>query len=551
MSAAKLQLEKIYDQVSDTLNKVLALAKKCQDPDAEALVVQRIEGLGSLALIVVVGDYNAGKSRFINALLGREICGVAVNILTSRVQEITYGETQGDPFIIKPLGNFHDKIYVEHDTLKEIAIVDTPGISSDNLEHKKITDDYLPKSDLILVVLSALSPETRSAWDLVRTIKQDWYRKIVFVVSRIDQVTQTEFEQVKKTIREKAHALNIQDPIVFSISSHREEQGSLDSGFFELRSYLTESIQKGEVWRTKLDSSLGNARSVITKLKGSTQQTLTTLNTQVQGIETIKSKLEGHKRVIGVEIDTMMQDISREIDYHNAQFYQRLQSELGMGSYLKKKLSLSINKSIKKLGDEYYELLKAGLENVLRDSSTTLVTKKKSMVEDIKSDIDKVARLSSDGLVVFSNLLKHLELVKSFDVDTVGGFRVAGLSVIGGGAGLAAGLAIDQIFAATALAFLGPIGLGAGFLAGLLGGVKLEINKQLKKVQQDLDKLKLAIMERIRRETEKVFEDIDALMMNELQSTQEKLQGSLHHQQQLSEEIEAVEQGIQTLATSL
>jgi len=58
--------------------------------DLDALVAS-IQQLDELFMIVVVGEFNAGKSAFVNALLGHRVFEEGVTPTTARIQLIRYG----------------------------------------------------------------------------------------------------------------------------------------------------------------------------------------------------------------------------------------------------------------------------------------------------------------------------------------------------------------------------------------------------------------------------------------------------------------------------
>jgi len=55
-------------------------------------------------MFVIVGEVKAGKSSFVNALLGtgKEICKVAPQPMTDTIQQILYGETEEMISFLKP-----------------------------------------------------------------------------------------------------------------------------------------------------------------------------------------------------------------------------------------------------------------------------------------------------------------------------------------------------------------------------------------------------------------------------------------------------------------
>lgn len=135
-------------------------------------------------MFVIVGEVKAGKSSFINALLdtGKEITKVAPQPMTDTIQQIVYGE-QEEVIVINP---FLKKITQPIDILKEVAIVDTPGTNTIIEKHQQITEEFIPSSDLIVFVFESKNPYRQSAWDFLEYIKDDWKKKVIFVLQQKD-----------------------------------------------------------------------------------------------------------------------------------------------------------------------------------------------------------------------------------------------------------------------------------------------------------------------------------------------------------------------------
>src|SRR5438309_9654262 len=82
-------------------------------------------------LLVIVGEFNAGKSAFINALVGERVLQEGVTPTTARVQVLRYGisaarDTTPEGLLV---------VQAPVDMLREIHIVDTPGTNAIIREH--------------------------------------------------------------------------------------------------------------------------------------------------------------------------------------------------------------------------------------------------------------------------------------------------------------------------------------------------------------------------------------------------------------------------------
>src|SRR6185295_1253419 len=137
--------------------------------------------LDELFLLVVAGEFNAGKSAFINALLGARVLEEGPTPTTTRIHLIQHGEEVSRATSEAGL----DVIAAPVELLRDIRIVDTPGTNAIHREHEAITRDFVPRSDLVLFITSADRPFTESERAFLEAIR-DWGKKIVFVVNKID-----------------------------------------------------------------------------------------------------------------------------------------------------------------------------------------------------------------------------------------------------------------------------------------------------------------------------------------------------------------------------
>lgn len=246
------------------IQRSLWLAERCADYDATQVLRARLTNLQAPALLVVVGEVKAGKSSFINALLREDVCEVAPGPCTTRIQELVYGPTRE----VALLGQSWERISLPKEVLREVTIVDTPGTNSLIQNHQAITENYIPQSDLVVFVFSAVNPHTKSAWELLKVIRKDWHRKTVFVLQQADRASQRELITNRENMMQYARERQVDQPIVFTLSAKREIDGFGDSGFAEFRNYLRSAIERGEVWRMKVEGAYETVRSVMTKLLG-------------------------------------------------------------------------------------------------------------------------------------------------------------------------------------------------------------------------------------------------------------------------------------------
>jgi small GTP-binding protein len=289
-------------------------------PDADKSALDRsIAQLDRLFLLVVIGEFNSGKSAFINALIGARVLEEGVTPTTTRLQVLGYGDVPGR--MIDASGA--DVVSAPVAFLQDINVVDTPGTNAIFREHERLTNEFVPQADLVLFVTSADRPFTESEHAFLRNIK-DWGKKIVFVVNKIDLLEQAdERDQVRQFVSEHARTLLGTEPEIFTVSARRalraklgEAVGGLVAGdrFAELEGYVSSTLDEKERLRLKLLNPLG----VGTRVANTTRETIVgRLVVLKQDLETVED--------IERQLDVYRADLSREFEFRLAEIDNVLQ----------------------------------------------------------------------------------------------------------------------------------------------------------------------------------------------------------------------------------
>ena len=114
-----------------TIQELLTLLASWEaEPKALETLKQALEQLDELFMLVIVGEFNAGKSALINALLGERYLTEGVTPTTAQIHILRHGE-RAEPLVERGILVLH----YPADFLREISIVDTPGTN---------VDDYIP-----------------------------------------------------------------------------------------------------------------------------------------------------------------------------------------------------------------------------------------------------------------------------------------------------------------------------------------------------------------------------------------------------------------------
>ncbi len=232
--------------------------------------------------LVVVGEFNHGKTTFVNALLGASILPVGVTPTTAVIHHLEYaaepradvvyasGERVGLPFEdvraftvggerSSSAGEvkFLEVGYPAELLRERVVLVDTPGVNDLSLQRADITYSYIPRSDAVLFLIDAGQPLKESERVFLQEKLLGQSRdKILFVVTKRDIWSQDEEVEALAYIRSELGKL-VKTPVVFPISSERAlEADRAGSGMPELLDHLTRFLAE-ERGRILLDNALG------------------------------------------------------------------------------------------------------------------------------------------------------------------------------------------------------------------------------------------------------------------------------------------------------
>jgi small GTP-binding protein len=269
--------------------------------------------LDELFLLVVAGEFNAGKSAFINALLGEKILEEGVTPTTTRVQVLKYG----DSATRTPSGGALDVVTAPLDLLREINVVDTPGTNAIHREHEAITREFVPRADLVLFVTSADRPFTESERAFLQGIRE-WGKKVVVVLNKIDILdSEEDVERVRAFIAEGARSLLGFEPEIFPVAAKSALRAKLEgdgallesSRFPALENAIVLTLDEGERVRLKLLNPLGVAERLAQKYLEVTDGRLGLLHEDFATLETIDRQLALYREDMGREFRFRLADV--------------------------------------------------------------------------------------------------------------------------------------------------------------------------------------------------------------------------------------------------
>ena len=291
--------------------------------------------LDELFLIVVAGEFNAGKSALLNALLGEKALREGATPTTSRVTLVKWGE--------KPLETIVDEGFAVYSyplpILKELNIVDTPGTNAVIRQHERLTDEFVPRSDLVLFATSSDRPMTESERQFLERILT-WGKKVVFVLNKIDIFDDAaSLDEVRDFVILHASTLLGGKPDLFPVSAKLAQRALsepdpaksqklwLASRLGALESYINATLDDVTRLRLKFNNPLGVAENLVAQAEETIQfqeeilqedkETVAALDTAINAYE---SELENELTPRLAEVENILHKLeNRGLDFFDNQ----------------------------------------------------------------------------------------------------------------------------------------------------------------------------------------------------------------------------------------
>ena len=293
-----------------------------EQSDERRRVDELLATLEDLFTLVIVGEFNAGKSSLINALFGAKLRTEGPIPVDDVISILRYAEQPSQ----RKLSDYVLEQFYPIEFLRNITLVDTPGTNSIVQRHQEITEDYIPRADLVLFVTSIDRPLSESERRFLEYIRE-WGKKVVFVVNKIDTKSDAEVEQVLDYVRTNTRAIFGFDPVLYPVAAKLALESKLGtlpprewsrSRFEALEDYVFTVLSEKERVRIKLSAPLETILSLSKKQFRMIESRREVLAADKQRIESINDQLERARgdlvsnfKQFVLRIDNLLMDLER------------------------------------------------------------------------------------------------------------------------------------------------------------------------------------------------------------------------------------------------
>lgn len=499
--------------------------------DAVAKVVfGQMQNLGEPFRFVVVGEVKAGKSSFINALLGENICLVNAKPCTAVIEKLDYGPERTET----RLGEALTQKTLPVEILKTISIVDTPGTNTVIEKHQEITEHYLPSSDLIIFVFYAPNPYTQTAWNLLGLIQKEWRKQVLFVMQQADRATAEELEINLGELRAQLTQQRIVDPQVFVTSAKLEIAGppqSDGSGFNAVRKYIRDTITSGDQYRLKLLSIHGTAARQLEKVAESLAEQQAALHRDQATVRKVRERLSKSATQSGREIQALIDGVMRGYEELCTELSEEFSEGLTFGALLGRSVRAlwrrdrSVDRWIADMQQRFKARVSSVVDEIAKERAKLFVESVRKLLTELREEVERLGSgdarrhdlsLEDRRVEVLEDVRKKVTLLLQDDSFTrlleenPGGIMplaVSGtaLAVVGGIIVMATNIAVLDITAG--LLSAAGLTLAGGVLFFKRGRIVREFREGLVQGKKQFEKdIKLKLTDKLNI----IYEQIDA-----------------------------------------
>jgi GTPase SAR1 family protein len=409
---------------------------------------------------LIVGEFNAGKSTFINSLLGAEYLKSGVLPTTDKIcllRSIPPGSngggdiknTEGNTSAIDSdsdgdrslwigksnfmLDDIEDKI-VPNEWLRNVAVIDTPGTNALLSRHEELTTQIIPRADLILFVTSAERPLSDSEGQFLDKISK-WGKKIIIIINKMDTLTSEEnnqqvIEYVKTHVSSRLNRIGAgsHDEVpLFPISSKLALSSRLRldnddytglsqspewirSGVSHLEDYLRLTLSSGTVVKSKLLNPLNVSDRLINKYINIIRNRKDNLQTDINIMELLNENKINFKNDIKRDSIYTKEKIFHIINDNNNKIIKYFYEEITINSIIPTILfDINMNEFKKDIlgiiKNDININLNTKLKDIIVDLSEVLTTRCEQQSKTVMNYIGERHKYTHNSTLVRSRLI--------------------------------------------------------------------------------------------------------------------------------------------------
>ncbi len=266
-------------------------------------------------MMMLVGPFSAGKSSFINAILGESVLEVGAIPTTDHIHVLRHG-----PQVQKAKSGDATLIFHPNALLESLSFVDTPGLESVFEKHDAITRKFLHRADLVLLVMVSTRVLSASNLGFLQELK-GYGKRTIIVINQIDLLEEADRQTVEDFVEEQSRLHLGHEPLIWLVSSKQAMEAQKESprdeilydqsGFAEVEEYLAETLGDRERIKQKLETPLLIATNVLETASQQVAENQVTLSDHRNTLKNIELQINEAATFQRQMVETTQADIDR------------------------------------------------------------------------------------------------------------------------------------------------------------------------------------------------------------------------------------------------
>jgi small GTP-binding protein len=293
--------------------------------------------------LVVLGEFNHGKSTFVNALLGQDVLPTGITPTTASINHVVHAAnptarvvlSSGESRYLEPTqlkewvtvagGHASEVAYVELGYPSEllvnnVVLVDTPGVNDLNEQRAEVTYGYVPRADAVVFLLDAGQALKDSEREFLRSrVLESARDRLIFVLGKMDLLNADERAAVIEYVRTGLAQIT-PEPVVFPLSAKDwAKSGDPSSGMPQLLAYLERFLARDRA-QVILDNAAADAARTAAYVEANLGVRLRAYDLDIDQLEAriaaVREQLDASKRKLDelhVRIEADAESIKNQI----------------------------------------------------------------------------------------------------------------------------------------------------------------------------------------------------------------------------------------------